>query len=158
MKPPSAGSTARRGARLPTAYYKPVADFRQALREFLAFSDEGARSHGLTPQQHQALLAIKSHLGPTAMSISELAERLMIKTHSAVGLVGRLVERDLVARRPSPEDRRRVLLELRPHGEQVIETITMSNLEQLNRLAQILAELLKTVRRIERDTTAKAWG
>src|SRR5438067_7925486 len=67
--------------------YKALGDFRRALREFLAFSDDAAREHGLTSQQHQALLAIRSHTGPEPMSVGELAQCLMIRNHSAVGLV-----------------------------------------------------------------------
>lgn len=152
MKHPHARRASQEtAARLPAAYYKPIGEFRHAVRQFLAFSDEGARGHGLTSQQHQAMLAIKSHDGAEPLSVSELAERLMIKTHSAVGLVRRLVERGLVARQVSPQDRRRVLLTLEPAGEAALEAITLANLEQLNGLAQILSGLLKTVRRMERE-------
>src|SRR5206468_1967639 len=67
--------------------YRSLGEFRRAIREFLAFSEESARGHGVTAQQHQALLAIKAHDGVEPMSIGELAESLMIKNHSAVGLV-----------------------------------------------------------------------
>src|SRR6185437_11475796 len=93
--------------RLVAADYQAMAAFRQALRRFAAFSETAAQSVGLTPQQHQALLAIRAHAGAEPMTISELADALMIKNHSAVGLVARLVERDLVTRSPSPLGRRR---------------------------------------------------
>jgi len=131
------------------AEYRSLGDFRRAIREFLAFSEQGAREHGLTSQQHQALLAVKSHTGPEPMSIGELAACLLIKNHSAIGLVARLVERDLVSRRESGLDRRRVVVELRPRGAQVLESISIRNLERLNRTAEILVSLLKTVRRLE---------
>ena len=104
---------------LTDADYRALGDFRQAIRQFLAFSEEGAKAHGLTSQQHQALLAIKAHPGPEPMSIGELARSLLIKNHSAVELVARLVERDLVARRDADADRRRVILALRPRGAEV---------------------------------------
>lgn len=138
-------------AQLPAEVYARIGAFRLAMRRFLAFSDAGARAQGLTPQQHQALLAIKSHGADTPISISELADQLMIRTHSAVGLVARLVERNLVVRHPSPQDRRRVLLELRAQGEAALETITRANLEQLDDLAEILSGLLAAARTIERD-------
>lgn len=132
------------------ADYVALGRFRRALREFLAFSEAGAEAHGITSQQHQALLAIRSYPGPDAISIGELADCLMIKNHSAIGLVARLAERDLVARRPSAEDRRRVLLTLRPQGEQVLEAISRRNLRQLNETAEILGGILDTVRRMHR--------
>lgn len=138
--------------RLPQNAYRRIGEFRHALREFLVFSEEGAREHGLTSQQHQALLAIKSHEGPDPMTVSELAECLLIKTHSAVGLVARLVERNLVERRVSSADRRRVQLILTGEGEGVLEAITARNLDQLEGVAETLDELLQTARRLQRDT------
>ncbi len=39
--------------------YETLAAFRYELRRFLHFSEQVAKSVGLTPQQHQALLALK---------------------------------------------------------------------------------------------------
>ncbi len=133
---------------LTDAEYKALGQFRRAMREFLAFSEQSARQHGLTSQQHQALLAIRSHGGPEAMSIGELAECLMIRNHTAVELVGRLVERDLVVRRQSPDDRRRVLLELTAGAAATLGAISIGNITQLAETAEILAELVRAVRRI----------
>lgn len=127
--------------------YLALGEFRRAIRQFLAFSEEGARDHGLTAQQHQALLAIRAHPGPDPISIGELADSLLIKNHSAVELVARLVERDLVARREAAADRRRVVLELRPGGAAALETISRRNLNRLNEGADILAEIIDTARR-----------
>ena len=130
--------------------YRALGEFRRAIRQFLAFSEEGAKTHGLTSQQHQALLAIKTHPGPEPMSIGDLANSLMIKNHSAVELVARLVEHDLVARRDSDADRRRVVLDLRPEGSQVLETISRRNLSRLDEGADILAGIIKAARRAAR--------
>lgn len=119
------------------------------MREFLSFSEKGAQEYGLTSQQHQALLAIRSHQGPEAISIGELAESLLIKHHSAVGLIDRLLDRGLVRRRPSQEDRRRVLLELEPEGAEALEAISVRNLRQLGQTAEILARILQTVEALE---------
>ena len=72
------------------ADYQALSDFRYALRRFLAFSSDAAREVGLTPQQHQALLAIMGHPAAVAMTIGMLAERLLLKHHSTVELVDRL--------------------------------------------------------------------
>ena len=153
MTQPGPGRSRRRdrGLRLSDADYAALGRFRKGLREFLAFSQQSAREHGLSAQQHQALLAIRSHEAPDPMTIGELAECLMIKNHTAVELVGRLMERGLVGRRQSEDDRRRVLLELRPRGAQILEDISILNLGQLQETADILADLMATVRRIERS-------
>jgi DNA-binding MarR family transcriptional regulator len=144
------------------AEYKAIGDFRRALREFLAFSDTAARQHGLTSQQHQALLAIRSHGGPEPMSIGELADCLLVRNHSAIELVGRLVERDLVARAVSQEDRRKVLLTLRPAGREALKQISLLNRGEYSRTADFLSEVLRRVlalapdRRIRPRSPAKA--
>lgn len=128
------------------AEYKAIGDFRRALREFLAFSDNAALQAGVTPQQHQALLAIRAHEGPGPMSIGELASCLMIRNHSALGLVTRLVERGLVEREESEEDRRRVLLKLLPSGLGVLKSISLLNVGEYHRSADFLSHVLRRVR------------
>src|SRR5258708_29806619 len=71
--------------------YEALAEFRYALRQFVAFSEAEARSVGLTARQHQALLAIRGFAGREAVTVGELAEQLHIQPPSAVGLVNRLV-------------------------------------------------------------------
>jgi DNA-binding MarR family transcriptional regulator len=92
-----------RNKQLSKADYEGLAAFRKALRRFLAVSEAGARAVGLTPQQHQALLSIKAGFpGRDEVSIGDLADHLLLRNHSAVGLVGRLVKAGLVQREPSP--------------------------------------------------------
>jgi hypothetical protein len=50
---------ARPVRRLSKAQYEMLAAFRYQLRQFLHFSELAAQDAGLTPRQHQALLAIK---------------------------------------------------------------------------------------------------
>jgi DNA-binding MarR family transcriptional regulator len=129
--------------------YAALGAFRHALRKFMAFSEASARAHGLTAQQHQALLAIRTHAGEEPMSIGELAECLLIKNHSAVGLVGRLQDRGLVVRRISAGDRRRVLLEITPEAERMLATISRSNLAELKSNAEAFRNLLESLRDID---------
>ena len=140
---------------LEPADFQSLGEFRRAIRDFLAFSEESARVHGVTSQQHQALLAIKAHPGPEAMSIGELADSLLIKNHSAVGLVSRLVERGLVRRWGSENDRRRVLLALEPRGEETLTRISHNNIRKLAVTAKSLRRVLSTLRKLEVGQTAK---
>jgi DNA-binding MarR family transcriptional regulator len=139
----------RRRARLSDAEYAALDQFRWSMRQFLQFSEEGAREQGISSQQHQALLAIRSHQGAEALTIGGLAERLFIKNHSALELVARMAENGLVERRASEEDRRRVLLRILPRGADILETISLRNLGQLNETAEILADILEIVRRVD---------
>lgn len=127
------------------SHYEMLAALRYALARFLHFSQEAARAAGLTPQQHQALLAIKGFPGRDAASIGELAERLHLRHHSVVGLIDRLVRRQLVRRRPSRLDRRRVDLELTARGEALLRRLAASHLRELRQHGPELHRLLATV-------------
>src|ERR1700686_4335094 len=96
---------------LTDADYQTLAAFRYELRRFTRFSENAAKSAGLTPQQHQALLAIRSMSG-SGTSIGDLAEFLMLQPHSASELIDRLALLDLVSRVPAKHDRRSVTLNL----------------------------------------------
>ena len=91
--------------RITKSHYELLSALRHALRRFLRFSEEAAHAAGLEPQQHQALLAIKGFPGRDHASIGELAERLQVRHHSAVGLIDRLARRGLVRRAPAAADR-----------------------------------------------------
>jgi DNA-binding MarR family transcriptional regulator len=127
------------------ADYEALAEFRHALRRFLHFSAAAARSAGLSPQQHQALLAIKGSPGGTAISIGELAGRLDIWHHSAVGLVDRLGRRGLVRRTPDPDDRRRVRVRLTARGETLIRSLSAAHRDELRRLGPDLRRMLRAL-------------
>ena len=115
--------------------YETLAAFRYALRQFIHFSEEAAHSAGITPQQHQALLAIKGFPGCDRVTVGELAERLQLRHHSAVGLIDRLAGAKLAARESSPRDRRRVYVSLTRHGEAVLARLSAAHSAQLKRLA-----------------------
>ncbi len=132
-----------RTTRLTKAEYETLAAFRYALRQFLHFSEEAAQKAGLTPQQHQALLAIKGFPARDRVTIGELAERLRVRHHSAVGLVDRLAAEQLVARKPGTTDRRRVFLGLTARGEALLEKLASAHRVQLRRLAPQMKVLLE---------------
>lgn len=123
--------------------YEVLAAFRYALRQFLRFSEEAAHSVGLTPQQHQALLAIKGFVGRDYVTIRELAERLQIRHHSTVELVDRLEALALVAREAATEDRRQVYVRLTAHGMEMLEQLTTAHRRELRRLGPHLNVLLE---------------
>lgn len=127
--------------------YEALASFRLAMRRFLAFSQSAAESAGLTTRQHQALLAIKGFPGEGAMTIGELAERLLIRHHSAVELADRLAQAGLVAREHDPLDRRRVLLSLTPVAEEKLRALSGAHLDELRAMRPALSRLLAAVSR-----------
>ncbi|MGO8700787.1 MAG: MarR family transcriptional regulator [Limisphaerales bacterium] len=129
--------------------YETLAAFRYALRRFIHFSEGAANAAAITPQQHQALLAIKGFPARDKITVGELAERLQLRHHSAVGLADRLMVEKLVTRLPSAEDRRQVLLQLTRRGEEVLEKLSAVHREELKRIGPEISQLLGRFGRTE---------
>ena len=127
-------------AALAPSDYRLLAEFRHQLRNFLAFSEDAARNAGLAPQQHQALLAIKGFDG--SPTVGDLAERLLVRHHSAVGLVDRLVEARLVMRCHDLHDRRRVTLALTRQADVLLGELSVAHRDELRRMAPMLRAVL----------------
>lgn len=128
--------------RLSLEDYQLLAQFRYLLARFLAFSAQAAQAEGLAPRQHQALLAIKGFPGGAQATVGDLAERLGIRHHSAVGLVDRLVASAYLVRRVDREDRRRAILSLTARGEKALAALSAAHREELRRIAPLLEPLL----------------
>lgn len=122
--------------------YRMLSDFRYLIRRFLEFSQSAARRTGLTPRQHQALLAIKGFPAVGDPTVGGLAERLGIRHHSAVELADRLVEAGLVTRTHDPTDRRRVFLALTEAAEERLAGLSAIYLEELRSLRPALLQIL----------------
>ena len=71
-----AAASRKSSPRLTKSEYEMLAAFRYHLRQFLRFSEDAAQAAGLTPRQHQALLAIKGFPKRQSVTIGELAEQL----------------------------------------------------------------------------------
>ncbi|WP_446745272.1 MarR family winged helix-turn-helix transcriptional regulator [Silvibacterium acidisoli] len=113
---------------------RELAEFRYSLRKFLRFSENAARRHGVTPQQHQLMLGVAGFTKSGTATISELAEFLQEKNHSVVGLVERAVESGLVSRASSEADRRAVVVSLTPRGEEVLAELTEIHHDEVKRM------------------------
>lgn len=128
--------------KLRKSQYETLAAFRYVLRRFIHFSEQAAETVGLTPQQHQAMLAIKGFPGRDCVTVGELAERLQLRHHSAVGLIDRMVAEKLVERELSPEDRRKVLIRLTAAGNKKLEKLSAVHRRQLKHVGPQLSGLL----------------
>ena len=124
------------------AEYETLAAIRYALRQFVRFSEEAAQAVGLAPQQYQALLAIKGFPGRERILIGELAERLQIRHHSAVGLVDRLVAQGLVRREQALTDRRQVYVVVTEHGADLLSRLAAVHRDELRHIGPQLNALL----------------
>lgn len=128
---------------LTDADYAAFADFRYAS----AVSGVQRTRRGklrLTPQQHQALLAIRG-AAHANVSVGYVAERLALKPHSASGLVDPLETLGLVTRRPPPDDGRQALLALTQKAQKLLRELSETHREEIVRLRPMLTELLARV-------------
>ncbi|WP_019153765.1 MarR family winged helix-turn-helix transcriptional regulator [Robertmurraya massiliosenegalensis] len=114
--------------------YESLAEFRYQLKKFLHFSDSEARKVGVTPQQHQLLLAIKGFPGRDTATPRELAERLFITHNACVGLIDRCSQLGLVTRINNPDDGRSVLIKLTLQGEEILQRLSEIHLEEIARI------------------------
>jgi DNA-binding MarR family transcriptional regulator len=92
------------------------------------------------------LLAIRGFSKRDRITISEFAERLQVRHHSAVGLADRLVRKNLVTRKQDAADRRQIYLALTRYGEKVLEKLSAAHKEQLRRIGPQIESLLKRLR------------
>jgi len=101
--------------------YDALGAFRYAMRKFLRFSKKvlAARAN-LTPEQYEALLAIKSSSGADAVTVGEISEQLQVKHHTAVSLLDRLEARKLATRKRSTADKRNVNVQLTKAGASLL--------------------------------------
>jgi DNA-binding MarR family transcriptional regulator len=120
--------------RITASDYEELLGFRTALRRFLHWSEEQAHAVGLTPAQHQLLLAIKGHPGELGPTVGELSDYLVSKHHSVVELIDRAVKAGLVERHRDAGDHRIIHLLATALGEERIEELSRLHLEELRTL------------------------
>lgn len=125
-------------AHVTDADYQRLLEFRTGLRRFVQWSEEQAVAVGLTPAQHQLLLSIRGRTGTPGPTIGEVAEQLLLRHHSAVGLVDRAEVAGLVQRSPDPDDQRVVRLRLTALGARRLRQLSERHLEELARLRPVM--------------------
>ena len=125
---------AERQFKLTTRDYSRLAAFRHALRKFLRFSEDAAAGVGLTGQHYQAMLVVRGCPDERRVTINDLAQQLLLKHNSAVELVDRLAELDLLSREPSASDGRKVELQLTTRGRNVLAKLAALHRAELQRI------------------------
>lgn len=121
--------------------YQALARFRYALRVFQRFSEEAARAAGITPAQHQLMLAIRGEPSGSPI-IGDLAEALQVRHHSVVGLIDRAEAAGLVLRENDPDDNRRQHVVLTDAGSDVLNRLSTTHRDELRRFRAEMVDLL----------------
>ena len=118
---------------------------RRELRRFLRFSETAARGAGITPAQHQLLLAVRGRTDPDGPRIRDIAESLFVAHHSAVELIDRSVAAGLVQRHTDRRDQRVVRIRLTDQGERILYDLTPAHIAELSRLRTAFEQISETL-------------
>ena len=131
--------------RLTDRDYSRLLTVRAGMRRFERWSAEQATALGVTPGQHQLLLAVRGHTGAhpsVGPTIRQVADYLLIRHHSAVELIDRCEGAGLVEGERDADDRRVVRLRLSPHGDKILADLSGAHLEELARLTPLFEAML----------------
>jgi DNA-binding MarR family transcriptional regulator len=129
-----------------TGRLQTLAEFRHQLRLFLSFSETAAQKVGLQPQQHQLLLQIAGAPDKVVATIGYVAERLGLRHNTAVELSNRCEEAGLIVRKQGGSDRRCVVLNVSPKGQEMLEALSIDHARELNELGPQLIQSLAALR------------
>ena len=111
--------------------YRQLAALRAGLRGYLAWAEQQASEQGLTPAQVQLALVVRAHPDPDGPTVTDLAEALLLRHHSVVGLVDRAEHAGLVTRVRDDVRLSRVHVRLTPEGADRLATLSARHAQWL---------------------------
>ena len=112
--------------------YHSLASLRHVLRKFLRFSKDIVSAKAqLTPEQYEALLALKAFSGEEGLTVGQLGECVQVRHHTAVSLTDKLATRKLVTKRRGGCDRRYVYVKLTPLGTKIVKSLAASHRKEI---------------------------
>lgn len=134
---------------LSQADFTRLLQLRTGLRRFLRWSEQQAKAAGLTPAKHQLLLAIRGHPNPSGPTVGEIADYLLLRHHSTVGLIDRAVTDGLVKRNSDPDNKSIVRVTLASAGTDKLDRLSEAHLEELAHLAPTMRALWRTLDKLD---------
>jgi DNA-binding MarR family transcriptional regulator len=132
--------------------FEHLLELRTGLRRFQRWSERQAEAAGLTPAQHQLLLAVRGNSDPAGPTIGEIADYLVVRHHSAVGLVDRAVAEGLVKRNSDPMSKSLVRVTLTRKGAAKLDALAEAHLQELAHLAPTMRALWRALEHADGDS------
>ena len=129
---------------------------RTGLRRFLRWSEQQAKAAGLTSAKHQLLLAVRGHPDPSGPTVGEIADYLLLRHHSAVGLIDRAAADGLVKRNPDAVNRTVVRITLTSTGTEKLDRLSEAHLEELAHLAPTMRALWRALDKVDGQSAHRA--
>jgi DNA-binding MarR family transcriptional regulator len=136
------------------ADFEHLLELRTGLRRFLRWSEQQAKAAGLTPAKHQLLLAIRGHPDSAGPTISEIADYLVLRHHSAVELIDRAANDGLIKRTPDATRKSVVRVTLTQAGLDKLDALAEAHLQEIAHLAPTMRTLWRAVERSDGDHPA----
>lgn len=116
----------------------------RAYQSFSAYSEAHIRQFDLTPAQFDVIATLGNTNG---VSMGEIGEKTLITKGTLTGVIDRLIQKQLVVREVPADDRRNVIVQLTPKGQQVFEQVFPLHIayikERFEKLDPSELELLK---------------
>jgi DNA-binding MarR family transcriptional regulator len=132
--------------------YAALGGFGYEMPKFLRISkDVVAARARLTPEQYEALLAIKSSSGANGVTVGEISERLQVKHHTVVSLLDKLE-----ARKRASADRRNVNVQLTKSGALLLAHLAAIHHRELHQHRSEIIDALRRIREQGRQSRALA--
>lgn len=124
---------------------RDLAEFRYQMRRFIGFSEATSEAAGVAGQQYQMLQVVGTAGDGVRVTISYIAERMVLRHNSAVELVDRAVKAGLVRRVVDEEDHRRSVVEMTAQGRTVLMRLVEEHLAELERMGPEIVRALNAV-------------
>jgi MarR family transcriptional regulator, 2-MHQ and catechol-resistance regulon repressor len=105
-----------------------VRELARAYQAFSAYSEAHVRQFDLTPAQFDVIATLGNTNG---LCMGELGEKTLITKGTLTGVIDRLIQKQLVCRETLPENRRSVLVQLTPQGQQVFDRVFPAHIAHL---------------------------
>jgi MarR family transcriptional regulator, 2-MHQ and catechol-resistance regulon repressor len=121
-------------------------ELARAYQAFSAYSEAHVRQFDLTPAQFDVIATLGNTNG---MCMGDLGEKTLITKGTLTGVIDRLIQKQLVYRETSSENRRSVIVQLTTEGQEVFARVFPAHIthlkERFDRLDTSELELLKVL-------------
>ena len=105
-----------------------VRELARAYQAFSAYSEAHVRQFDLTPAQFDVIATLGNTNG---LCMGELGEKTLITKGTLTGVIDRLIQKQLVCRETLLENRRSVLVQLTPEGQQAFDRVFPAHIAHL---------------------------
>jgi DNA-binding MarR family transcriptional regulator len=114
-----------------------IKELARAYQGFEGYSSAHIRGLGLLPVQFDVIATLANQ---PPMSFKQLGEKTLISKSSLTGVVGRMVQKGLIATQENPNDARSHLLKLTAKGQKIFEQVFPAHIKHLELAFQNLSK------------------